>query len=213
MAPAHRRCRSARHRGPPGDRHYGRPAHRRHTTLTRPRTYQAAVAQLLERQRIPYRTVDLVPVCPSDGEACLGWHVNLSTGAPTPTYGWIACRHVRGRLPILAARPWAARARAADAARRAALAADDPTAGARGTGALGTARRSAAGGPLTASTARQGGGERGFSCVGMERRRSINSTGTRRMRRAASDLPPRVVRMLHPSAGLTPCLHFSSARC
>ena len=28
------------------------------------------------------------------------------------------------------------------------------------------------------------------------------------MRRAASDLPPRVVRMLHPSAGLTPCLHL-----
>ena len=63
-----------------------------HTTLTRPRTYQAAVAQLLDRQHIPYRTVDLVPVCPSDGEVCLGWHVNLSTGAPPPTYGWVACR-------------------------------------------------------------------------------------------------------------------------
>lgn len=63
-----------------------------HTTLTRPHTYQATVAQLLERHHIAYRTLDVVPVCPGDGEACLGWHVNLSTSAPTLTYGWIACR-------------------------------------------------------------------------------------------------------------------------
>ena len=63
-----------------------------HHAATRPRTYQATVAQLLERHRIAYRTLDLVAVCPSDGEVCLGWHVNLTTGAPPPTYGWLACR-------------------------------------------------------------------------------------------------------------------------
>src|SRR5918998_1029436 len=61
-----------------------------HHAVTRPRSYPAAVAQLLDHERIPYRTLALVPVCPS--EACLGWHVNLSTEAPAPTYGWIACR-------------------------------------------------------------------------------------------------------------------------
>ena len=155
----------------------------------RPHTYHAAVVQVLKHEHIPQRTLEVVAVCPSESEVCLGWHVNLSTGAAPPTYGWIACRPSGDRCRFsLPAHGLHALALPTPAG-RAVLAANDPTAAARGTGALGTARRRAAGGPLTASTAHQGSDQREFSCVGRERRRSINATGSRRNRRTARRRP------------------------
>ena len=65
MAPAHRRCRSARHRGPPGDRQYGRPAHRRPPRRSRARG----------RTRPPWRS--------------------CSSASTSPTARWTWCRCAR----------------------------------------------------------------------------------------------------------------------